>query len=50
MTERQTKAWLSLLDVATEVANGWTVVGGQMVQQHCFERGAFPSRLTEDAD
>ena len=50
MTERQTKSWLGLLDVAASMANGWTVVGGQMVQLHCFERGAFPTRPTEDAD
>ncbi|AYG03000.1 hypothetical protein [Gryllotalpicola protaetiae] len=46
----QEKSWNGLLDVSERLPGGWTLVGGQMVQLHCFERGQFPSRPTDDAD
>lgn len=46
----QEKSWNGLLDVSQMLPDGWTVVGGQMVQLHCFERGQFPARPTDDAD
>lgn len=30
--------------------DGWTLVGGQMVQVHCLERGFQPHRTTTDVD
>lgn len=50
LTEAQTQGWLALLDVHERLPTGWTLVGGQMVHLHCAERGAIPTRPTEDAD
>lgn len=50
MTPAQTAGWLALLDLHGRLPEGWTLVGGQMVHLHCAERGAFPTRPTEDAD
>ncbi|CAM3152731.1 hypothetical protein NODU109028_00210 [Nocardioides dubius] len=30
--------------------HGWTLVGGQLVHLHCAERGASPTRPTNDID
>jgi hypothetical protein len=50
MTPAQTEAWNGLLDVAERHPTGWTLVGGQMVQLHCIERGVAPTRPTDDVD
>lgn len=50
LTERQRQSWLSLLDVATNLPDGWCLVGGQMVHLLCQERGLSPSRPTNDGD
>jgi len=50
MTPAQAEAWSGLLDVAERHPTGWTLVGGQMVQLHCIERGVAPARPTDDVD
>ena len=50
LTEGQAQSWRGLLAVAEIVPGGWCLVGGQMVHLHCWERGAFPNRPTDDVD
>lgn len=50
MGERQTASWEALIELHRLVPRHWTLVGGQMVHLHCFERGAHPPRPTDDAD
>ncbi|WP_435738692.1 hypothetical protein V5D56_08940 [Cellulosimicrobium sp. PMB13] len=50
MLPAQTASWLGLFDLADRMPDGWTLVGGQMVQLHCFERGFSPVRTTTDVD
>lgn len=50
LTEGQAQSWRGLLAVAEIVPAGWCLVGGQMVHLHCWERGAFPNRPTDDVD
>lgn len=50
MTRAQAEAWNGLLDVAERHPTGWTLIGGQMVQLHCIERGVAPARPTDDVD
>ncbi|MSY83085.1 MAG: hypothetical protein F2693_00010 [Actinobacteria bacterium] len=50
MPPEQTASWLGLLDLYERLADGWTLIGGQLVHLHCAERGAFPVRPTNDAD
>ncbi|HMO10199.1 MAG TPA: hypothetical protein PKB06_01545, partial [Actinotalea sp.] len=50
MTPAQAEAWNGLLDVAERHPTGWTLVGGQLVQLHCIERGVAPARPTDDVD
>lgn len=50
MPPEQTSSWLGLLDLHARLADGWTLVGGQLVHLHCAERGQFPVRPTNDAD
>jgi hypothetical protein len=47
---RQRQAWLALLQVSHAVPTGWCIVGGQMVQLTCLERGFAPNRPTDDGD
>ena len=49
MTPAQAEAWNGLLDVAERHPTGWTLVGGQMVQLHCIERGVAPARPTVES-
>jgi len=46
----QAAAWHALFDLHERLSDGWALVGGQMVQSLCWERGAAPSRPTTDAD
>jgi len=46
----QASAWHALFDLHQRLPDGWALVGGQMVQSLCWERGATPSRPTTDAD
>lgn len=50
MREAQRAGWVALLDVHDVHPTGWTLVGGQMVHLWCAERGASPSRPTDDLD
>lgn len=43
-------AWVAILEVAQRHPEHWTLVGGQMVLLHCWERGHAPSRTTTDGD
>jgi hypothetical protein len=50
MPPEQAASWLGLLDRHERLAEGWTLIGGQLVHLHCAERGQFPVRPTNDAD
>lgn len=50
MTPRQEASWRGLIAVSKRVAGGWCLVGGQMVQLWCWERGSEPVRPTDDGD
>jgi len=50
MTTAQEASWHALLDLAEGFPTGWTLIGGQLVQLHCAERGVRPIRPTLDAD
>ena len=50
MGEAQTQAWLALMDLYERINSGWTLIGGQLVHLHCAERGASPTRPTNDID
>lgn len=50
MPLEQTASWLGLLDLHERLAEGWTLIGGQLVHLHCAERGHRPIRPTNDAD
>jgi hypothetical protein len=50
LSEPQRQSWLGLLEVAAELADGWCLVGGQMVHLLCVERAFTPVRPTDDGD
>lgn len=50
MPPEQTASWLGIIDLHERLAEGWTLIGGQLVHLHCAERGQFPVRPTNDAD
>ena len=50
MTKAQRAGWSTLMTLADRIPTGWCLVGGQMVHLHCWERGASPSRPTDDGD
>ena len=50
MLAAQTASWHALMDLYGRHAEGWTLVGGQMVHLHCAERDYSPIRPTDDAD
>ena len=43
MPEEQTASWHALLELYDVLAQGWTLIGGQLVRLHCAERGQSPS-------
>lgn len=47
---KQEASWRGIMAVAQRVKMGWCLVGGQMVQLHCWERGYNPTRPTNDGD
>lgn len=47
---KQEQSWHALMDLFERLPEGWTLIGGQLVHLHCAERGAFPTRPTNDAD
>ncbi len=46
----QAEAWHALFEVHERIPTGWALVGGQMIQALCWERGAHANRPTVDAD
>ena len=50
MGEAQRQSWHALMDLYERVNSGWTLIGGQLVHLHCAERGASPTRPTNDID
>jgi hypothetical protein len=50
MPAEQTASWLGVLDLYDRLPEGWTLIGGQLVHLHCFERGGSPDRPTNDVD
>ncbi len=50
MPARADRLLVGFLDLHERRAEGWTLIGGQLVHLHCAERGQFPVRPTNDAD
>lgn len=50
MTPKQEASWRGIIAVSRRVRDGWCLVGGQMVQLWCWERGSQPNRPTDDGD
>lgn len=50
MLNAQRESWFGLLDLAERIPDGWTLIGGQMVHLHCWDRKTSPSRATDDID
>ncbi len=50
LADAQLESWLALTRIAEAVPNDWILIGGQMVQLHCWERGFTPPRVTNDVD
>jgi hypothetical protein len=50
MGSRQQQSWHALMDLWERLPGGWMLIGGQLVHLHCAERGASPSRATNDVD
>ncbi|MFT3877098.1 MAG: hypothetical protein QM708_11850 [Propioniciclava sp.] len=46
----QREVWQLAGRLFAEVPNGWTIVGGQMVQFHGWRMGVVPGRVTTDLD
>ena len=46
----QSAAWNGLIDIANQFPDGWVLIGGQMVNLHCWERNAKSHRPTDDVD
>lgn len=50
MLPAQEAGWHALMDLQEDVAEGWTLVGGQLVHLWCAERGVSIARPTDDID
>lgn len=50
MNVAQGQSWHALMDLYERVSTNWALIGGQLVHLHCAERGASPTRPTNDAD
>ena len=50
MTPKQEASWRGIIAVSRIIRSGWCLVGGQMVQLICWERGSEPTRSTDDGD
>ena len=50
MNVAQSQSWHALMDLYQRVSTDWALIGGQLVQLHCAERGVSPPRPTNDAD
>lgn len=42
--------WHAVFDLGELVGDGWTIIGGQVVALHCWERGVIRARPTTDVD
>ncbi|WP_332643246.1 hypothetical protein [Aeromicrobium sp.] len=50
MNDPQKQSWHALMDLHNRISTDWTLIGGQLVHLHCAERGATPTRPTNDVD
>ena len=50
MNAAQQQSWHALMELYERVNHDWTLIGGQLVHLHCAERGASPTRPTNDVD
>ena len=50
MTGGQLASWIGLSQLAAKTNKNWTLIGGQLIQLHCWERNVSPSRVTDDID
>mgnify|MGYP006292459515 FL=1 len=50
LTSRQHQSWVGLIELANKLPSGWTLIGGQLVQLHCWENAKSPARITTDID
>lgn len=50
LPDGQRQAWQDLLLIGQSAPENWTLVGGQMIQLWCAERGVRPHRATTDID
>lgn len=50
LASAQHQSWLALIELGERMSSGWTIVGGQLIHLHCFERGGSPGRPTDDGD
>ena len=46
----QSAAWIGLFDIADRFPDGWVLIGGQMVNLHCWEHDVKSHRPTDDVD
>ena len=50
MGTAQQQSWHALMELYERINHDWTLIGGQLVHLHCAERGASPTRPTNDVD
>ena len=50
LTGGQLASWIGLSQLAAKTNKNWTLIGGQLIQLHCWERNVSPSRVTDDID
>lgn len=50
LSSGQKASWIGLLEISKIIPDEWSLIGGQLVQLHCWERNAIPTRVTNDVD
>jgi hypothetical protein len=50
LIQSQRESWASLIKIAQVIHADWILIGGQLVQLHCWERDVTPPRVTTDVD
>ena len=50
LAAQQHASWLALLEFANIYSGKWTLIGGQAVHLHCWERDVINNRATTDID
>lgn len=50
MNAAQKQSWHTLMELYESISSDWALIGGQLVHLHCAERGATPTRPTDDID